>query len=131
MAIHISWGSDDKTIVLFEYEGKWTWKECHDAFEQAYALLDTVDHEVNAVHDFTNGPSLPDNALLHAQSIISSQPENLGAIVLVNVNYTAEMMWKIFSRIHTKFIRNHPFKLFRSREDAFDWLTENSNYQGV
>lgn len=127
MPIHISWGSDDHTVVVFDYEGEWTWKDCHAAFEEAYALLDTVDHQVHIIHDFTHGPTLPDNALLHAQSLITGQPQNLGAVFLVNVNYTAEMMWKIFSRIHTKFIRNHPFKLVRSREDAYDWLEENSN----
>jgi hypothetical protein len=111
MTITSTWYDEEKTIVLLEYRGEWTWEEYYNATEVAHLMMQTVPHRVDMITHRTDKLALrtPGAAITHWQRAIKAAPKNMGIIVAVPDNMFistyASLMQKILgvgfeNRIH-------------------------------
>lgn len=99
MPISTRW-EDDNRIVIWEFQGVWTWDEYYN---QRGAVNDAIrerDHIVHMIIDMTNSNLLPKNPLTHGTSAMRQAPTNIGTTVYVGSNTVLRAFFKMFSQIY-------------------------------
>lgn len=116
MPVSVSWYDDAKTIVWYDFQGKWTWDELYPEFERALEMERSVGHRVDVILDFRDTHSVGANALAHLKRIADRQPDNIGLSVFVTQN---QFMKKLYD-IGTSFYKpiGHYFRVVPTVDDA-------------
>jgi hypothetical protein len=86
MGVNVSWLDAERTILIYELYGKWTWDAFYLAFEQALTMMAGVPHIVYALtiaRDEAARHHIPPNILTHFPIITRRLPANAGAAVMV------------------------------------------------
>lgn len=99
MPIATRW-EDDNRIVIWEFQGEWTWDEYYN---QRGAVNDTIrdrGHIVHMIIDMTDSSLLPKNPLTHATSAMRKAPTNIGTTVYVGSNTILRTFFKMFSQVY-------------------------------
>ncbi len=105
MAIQVAWGNPDRTIVLYTFDGAWTWQEFHAAIDIARRLTSTVRHPVREIIDMTQADdvpslvSLPLNAMNHMKRLIHSVHSAECEVFVVGVKPLVKALWDTFRAI--------------------------------
>jgi hypothetical protein len=86
MSVQANWYNNEKTIVQYDFEGKWTWDEFYPEYEKALKMEKEQAHRVDVVLDFRKSLGIPSNALTHLKNITDHQPENIGLSIFVTTN---------------------------------------------
>lgn len=59
MAVAVRWSNSEKTIVIYDIEGRWTWEEFYPAYHEAIAMELSVTHRVDVIMNMHNANLLP------------------------------------------------------------------------
>lgn len=83
--ISIIWDDEEHTMIRYIFSKGWGWKEFNQVFQQAYEMMDTVNHRVSDILDFTNASLfIPPQAILQGRHIMNNERHpNLGMTVIV------------------------------------------------
>ncbi len=101
MPITVAWDNEAKTIIRWDYVGKWKWTEATDAFEDTIRMIHEVQHPVSLIHDLTQSAGVPGSALTNAYRFTSALPENWN-ISIVDKSGFAETLLNIFRTLYKK-----------------------------
>lgn len=84
--ISIRWFDPEETILLIEFQDKWTWDEVIEMTHQGHAMTRTKAHIVETVLDL-NYTTLPDHIglLTRMRTLTGSNPPNTGGVYVVNI----------------------------------------------
>jgi hypothetical protein len=102
MPVLISWDDEAKTILRYEYDGKWTWDEVDAATDQVVSFMRETTNAVSIIHDMTNSPGLPSGALTNAFRFTRDLPDNWDISVVIGTGTFTEALLNIFSRVYKK-----------------------------
>ena len=103
MPIHLSWEDHDKTLLLVESSGQWTWEEYHDALSRMAEMIQNENHRVDIITVSRADSIRPSgSALPHYQSALRILPSNTGLHVIVNTSAIARSIVSIFLRLNGK-----------------------------
>ena len=85
MNISIAWDNDEQTIIRYVFKKGWSWKELHGIFQQSYEMMDTVDHIVSDILDFSDASIfVPSGAISHGKRILNNERHpKLGMTVIL------------------------------------------------
>ncbi|MEM9950512.1 MAG: hypothetical protein AAF846_02835 [Chloroflexota bacterium] len=111
MGISVEWYNDDKTIIIQNYDGRWSWEEFHELTNVIVpAMMREVPHTVHIFSDFTNGdiPSM-NSALTHAKHALSSFGDNWGCLVVVGGNSVINMLVNLFRQLFNNSVGSKTF----------------------
>jgi hypothetical protein len=92
--------NDEKTIMLAEYIGAWTWDEFFPARDAANAQFDELDHDVTIIHDWSQQKGLPANALSNSRRLLEKQHPHTGQHIFVGVNPLFLSIFGVFVKIY-------------------------------
>jgi hypothetical protein len=87
MSVTVQWDNEDKTLVRYDFEGRWTWDEFYAAYEQGKKLTEAVPYKLFYIlypKDNTSQRYLPSNFLSHAVAINRQSDPNAGLTVIVS-----------------------------------------------
>ena len=101
-ARHRSWDNEAKTIIRWDYVGKWAWVEASSAFDDTTRMMSEVQHPVSLIHDLSRSHGIPARALSHAQRFTSALPENWNISVIVDPSGFAASLLNIFTKLYKK-----------------------------
>lgn len=105
MPYTVSWQDPERTIILCQAQGRWTWEEYHHALDQIVRLANSVDYAVNVI--VMRMPQSVQPAGLgapHYQRAVKMLPANVRRNILVTGNKTVAnnatiLMSKIMNKI--------------------------------
>lgn len=124
MAIQVGWGNLQKTVVLYTFDGAWTWHEFYAAIDIAQRLARTVDHRVSAIIDMTHADDLPShislglNIMNHVQrTLVSYAQSSESAVMLVGAKPLIKALWDTFRAISGPKL-NANLRFVKTMEDA-------------
>jgi len=120
MSVAVRWDSPEKTIVIYDIEGRWTWEEFYPAYNEAIAMELSVTHRVDVIVDLHNAHLLPDNVLTHIKSISDKQPPNIGITVIVTKNRFIHTMYQIGIKFYSKI--NYYFRVAATVDEAYSMI---------
>ena len=81
--MNVTWANKSQTIIHYQMEGEWNWKNFEDMCEMGFNMTESVSHTVNALIDLSQNTKLPDGALLYFKQMLKALPKNQQAIVFV------------------------------------------------
>lgn len=93
MNIRAAWDNEDNTILRYEFLKGWSWNDLYQAFEIGNSLLDSVEHRVDVIMDFTNASLFaPSGAINQAQHVANNpRHPNIGLTVVVGSSFMSGM----------------------------------------
>ena len=100
MPVYALWDNDAKTILRFDFIGKWDWTQYSEALHTAIEMLATVPHMVDVIPNFAESGPLPANTLSHfARSSRESTIETGHTVVVTNAKFV-EFLINSFSKLY-------------------------------
>jgi hypothetical protein len=117
MSVAVRWSNLEKTIVVYDIEGRWTWDEFYPAYNEAIAMELSVTHRVDVIVDLHHANLLPDNVLTHIKNISDKQPPNIGITVIVTKNRFVLTMYQIGTKFYGKI--GHYFRVAATTDEAY------------
>lgn len=86
MGIKIMWDNDERTIMRYEFEARWSWADLYAASDEGTARLDSVDHRVDVIADLRGTSHLPGDFMQHAGRIAGGTHPHRGIVVVVGAS---------------------------------------------
>ena len=102
MGIQVVWDNDEKTIIRYVFDVRWTWDDFYAARTDAYNLIDTVQHKIGVIFDAPPNVTLPPNMITHSRSAISKTHENTHVVVVVVGNTYVRAMLTMVRKLSKK-----------------------------
>lgn len=103
MPVSVQWDNESKTIIYYEFSGKWTWVEYREAINTAVQMVEDLPYIVNMILDFRNTGFLPENALSVFGSSVKKPAKDFDLAVVVTNSSFIIAVHKMFQRIYNKF----------------------------
>jgi hypothetical protein len=98
--VTVAWDNDQKTIICYDFHGRWTWEDFYASTAQAFAMTRSVTHRVDTISHFRHGTVMPPNAMFHFREAMVNAPKNRGVNVIVGGTIFVRTLVKMFSRIN-------------------------------
>jgi hypothetical protein len=93
MSISVIWDNEEKTALRFQ-RSQWEWTQFHEAFQEARAMLDTVEHGVDVIVDLTNAKLGASNLLSHTRTLAELQQHPaVGTVIVVGADTFAQALY--------------------------------------
>jgi hypothetical protein len=102
MGVTVSWDNDQKTIICYDFHGRWTWEDFYASTAQAFAMTRNVTHRVDVICLIHPGAVLPANAMYHFRQAMVNAPHNRGATVIVGGSGFIKRLVKIFRNFNKR-----------------------------
>jgi hypothetical protein len=122
MGINLSWYDDNKTIIVWKFQGEWNWLDYHAAINRAVMMLRGVDHTVDSIMDLRDNRSLPPNAIVQGKRWFVVAPDNFGITVVTGANMLiqgiATTIGSVYKRFNTKIL------VARTFDEAIELIVE-------
>ncbi len=99
MSIYVNWDNADETILLWTVIGRWTWGEYDDAYQQANAMLDGVDHPVDFLYDAREMSILPPDLITQFKLHYLKKHPNTRQFLVVGVDSYLQLLWNTFTNL--------------------------------
>lgn len=115
MGIELYWDNDERTVMLCEITGSWTWDEMYQTLEKIKKVTDAADYEIGAILDVSQGISVPGGtiftptALEHAKRMLKMGEGGTGPVVIVGANPMIRTIYQTFHNLDRKALGNVRF----------------------
>lgn len=120
MSISVTWDNEAKTIVRFEYEGKWTWEDFYEKIDAANKMMDTVESPCVSIIDMQKSHFLPSGAALHIRNVIrkSMSHNNSGISVFLDADVIVKAMIEVLRKSYPDILENTEWLYAKTLEQA-------------
>lgn len=100
--IHVQWDNDEQTIVVFTFDGAWTWQDFRDACDESRRLHDQVSHIVVSIFDLREANDLPTNFFSHVRYAldVTDPPNRTQTQFVVGAGFLIRSLGEVFYRLY-------------------------------
>jgi hypothetical protein len=116
MPVTSEWYNDEKTILMIKYDGVWTLDDYYQNFKVATDMMETVEHNVVTILDFSSSGQIPVQFLTVGNHSERARAKNNIQIIIFGVNRYMEVLAGMFQRIFPNATRD--MKIAGSLEEA-------------
>ena len=100
MTVTMAWDDADKTIMLCNSQGRWTWEEYHETLSRIVEFFKETDNRVDLIITRDPQASMPSGSPMpHFQRAMRVMPPNVGLVALVNTNGFARALVSMFTKL--------------------------------
>jgi len=122
MGVRVYWDTDEKKVIWYVFEGKWTWPEFYDAYNQALELESAITHRFHCIMDLRQAIGMPANILVHVKNLTDRQPNNIGLTVMVTNDHFIYSLHRIGVKFYSKI--GQYYAIAPTIEQAFEKIME-------
>jgi hypothetical protein len=117
MAVTVNWVNPQRTLIKYDFSGRWTWGELYTALLRGRYLQDSVDHTVYMIFDMRSSAEIPDNAISQVRRFIQYVGNNSGLHVVIADNIVAKFFTNLFLRFYPGGL-NRRYRMATSIDEA-------------
>jgi hypothetical protein len=99
MPIEVNWFNEQKTAVLMNFEGQWTWEPFYAAIDEAFALFGTISHKAALIIDLSNSEGLPKNSIANIRNAQGMHHPQRECIIFVGMSTFMRMIGNLAMRL--------------------------------
>jgi hypothetical protein len=98
----LTWHDDERTILLFEVLGAWTWDEAYKGIGKINETIAAVDRDVYTIFSFANhAVTFPKgSALPHIRYLLSQEYENERLVIFIGSHSFIQTFLAIVGKIY-------------------------------
>lgn len=100
MGIAVVWDDDEKTIIRWDFDEKWTWDDFHEAFRISMDMGENLTYRVDVIPNATQSPHMPVGALAEFKRLDSQLPDIVKLIVVAGTSAFTRSMIELFGKIY-------------------------------
>jgi hypothetical protein len=93
--VSMDWDNPERTIIRVTFEGVWGADDIYRMINKGVSMLETVDHPVDSIFDFTNSTFSPKNLLSTAEKMENELKTNHRLAILVKANIYIKSLLKV------------------------------------
>ena len=100
MAIDLFWDDDEQSVLLAEFNGKWTWDELHKVLSKVKLLSHERNRTFGAILDLRKGMHFPGGTIFNREGleqfkrlIALGDDERKGPVVILGMNNVVKMIF--------------------------------------
>ena len=86
MPVRMDWDNAEKTVIRVTFEGKWDKQDIYRMIEKGVSMLNTVNHKVDSIFDFTDSTFSPQKLLTTVDRMENTYSPNERLILIVHAN---------------------------------------------
>ena len=103
MPIYLNWYDTNKTILIYTFEGRWTWEEFHEIDKPTWKLIADADYRIDIIIDYTTIERFPLGILdaIHYAGE-GQEPQSDGHIVVIGGPYFLKILYGVFRRVYPR-----------------------------
>jgi hypothetical protein len=110
MGVLCTWDNAEKTVIRYDFEGWWTWKEFHAACEQAAEMRQEVSHQVDYIcitdNRFTMRLRMPAHTYVpHSHTI---KPGS-GILIVIGGSATMDSIFSVAPKVYLSIAVRYAF----------------------
>jgi hypothetical protein len=100
--IHVQWDNDEQTIVVFTFDGTWTWQDFRDACDESRKLHDAVSHQVASIFDMREANDLPTNFFSQVRYAldVTDPPNRTKTQLVIGAGFLIRSLGEVFQRLY-------------------------------
>lgn len=106
MPINVEWDNEERTIIRYHVGDPWQLPEYSRALFHTWAMIESVEHSVHVVVDFTHAISFPKNLLSNASSTNNQIHPRQALVIGVKVSPYLQMIVRVAARAFPRLGRN-------------------------
>jgi hypothetical protein len=103
VSVEVRWFDENRTALVYDFQGEWTWSEMFVAIDEAVKLLDSVQHHVNIVVDLRGSycvPPVAPQALARIAYAPTMQHPNTNILIVIGLSGFLQTLYEIFRRLY-------------------------------
>jgi hypothetical protein len=122
MSIDLYWDNDDQTVMLAEFNGRWTWDELYAALNTIKKMSQERERVFGAIIDVRDGLHIPGgsifnrDALNNFRKLMKLGDDGKGPVVIVGVNKMVRTVFDAAGKIDSKSVQDVHFS--KDMDDA-------------
>ncbi len=123
MAIEVSWGNPERTVIRMDFAADWTYDEVFVALDDIADMLDAIQHPAITVADMSSSKFAPNISLNVYRRVAESRflnHPNLSVLCLMGVQTYVRMLVVTFSKLFPKAYRK--FRMVETVEEALQYI---------
>ena len=127
MGVKVQWDNSEKTIIRYDFSGRWTWDEFYAAYDIAKAMLIGTTQKIHFIMNSTDDVSrkyTPPNALTHMISIGRKAVPNAGKVISISGNAFTRVLFQMVAKVNPKLTDSYAFAA--TLEDARAMVAKES-----
>ncbi|MBK8035006.1 MAG: hypothetical protein IPO91_20930 [Chloroflexi bacterium] len=103
MAIELYWDNDERTVMLCEIRGDWTWEQMYETLGKIKKVTEKATSVIAAIIDISDGASIPGGSILtpaafdHAKNMLKMGENGTGPMVIVGASPVIKTAYKMFT----------------------------------
>lgn len=117
MSINLFWDDEQQSVLLAEFNGKWTWDELHKLITKIKALSDERGEVFGAILDLRNGMHLPGGNIFSRESLdqfkqlvsLGGEDDKKGPVVVLGVNGMIRMIFDAIKNVDKSIVDDVAF----------------------
>jgi hypothetical protein len=135
MPIELYWDNDERTVMLIEVEGGYSWDDLYETLRKIKKVTDNAPCTIGAILDVSRGATIPggklytQTALDHARNMLKMGEGGTGPVVIVGANSFIRLVFSTFYNLDRKALGNVQFAATtdEARASLVEKLNEQSN----
>ncbi len=120
MSIKVDWDNENKTTILYIFQGSWRWDDLYASIDKANAMIAGVDHEVHAIIDMQDSSFVPTDLLSRIGNFRTRIRPNAGVHVLVGTNLFIQTVYNMYCKIDPR--GGEDFEIVSTLDEARELL---------
>lgn len=112
MGVQAHWDNPEKTIIRYDFSGRWTWNEFYGAYDIAKVMVSGTTQKVHFIMNSTDEISrkyTPPNAMTHMISIGRKAAPNSGKVIRVGGGAFTRILFQMVAKVNPKLIDSFAF----------------------
>lgn len=127
--VRMDWDNADRKVIRVTFEGNWDKKDIHRMIDKGVSMLDTVNHTVDSIFDFTHSAFSPRNLLGSVDGMENAHNHNARLVIFVNANLYIRSLINVARLLAPKTFAQVHF--VDSLSAAYDVITRSPQEVGV
>jgi hypothetical protein len=115
MGIELFWDNEEKTIMLCEFQQRWTWDDLFDTLNAIKKVTENAEREIGAIVDLRSGTTFPGGSFLSADNfekakrVLKMGDGGTGPIVIVGANSIVKTIYSTMAGLNSTAASNIHF----------------------
>lgn len=95
MPVIMDWDNPQRTVIRVTFDGKWDISDIHRMINKGVSMVESVDHKVDAIFDFTHSTFSPKHLLSTVDRMENTHSANERMVIIVNANVYVRSIIKV------------------------------------
>ncbi len=109
MPVSMDWDNTEKTVIRVTFDGQWDTDDLYRMVNKGVSMIDSVDHIVDSIFDFTRSTSSPTSTLATLGRMESTHSEKERLTIIVNASSYIKALCNIARKLAPRTFANLVF----------------------